>query len=80
MVFLLLFLGTPAALLLFVKFGTAWVPVLLGGALASGIALAALEREPGDPVILLGIMFGFGIAMVYVGVVFVGCMMALRGI
>ena len=79
LLFLTLFLGTPAATLLFVK-PESWFPVLAGGALASGIALAAAQRKPGEPVILWGIIFGFGIAMVYVCIAFVGCMTVLSRI
>ena len=79
LVFAVLFLGTPVVTFLFGK-ANSWLLILVVGAFASGNVLASVKQDPEDSVIFRGMMFGIGIMFVYLGVAFVGCLVALNGI
>jgi hypothetical protein len=73
-----LFLGTPFLSLLAAKARGA-VPVFGIGTIAAGFVLSRLFAKSEAAFLLLGILFSIGIVMIYVGVLFFGCIAMMKG-
>ena len=79
--FWLLFLGTPVLSVLGLASpgGGIGVIFLLAGTIGAGFVLARIFAKDSTMFIVLGIVFSVGVAAVYFGIVFVGCLMVLKG-
>jgi hypothetical protein len=79
--FWVLFLGTPviSILGLATRFAPPAIMLLFGGVIGSGFVLARLFAKDSAMFVVLGIVFSVGVAAIYFGIVFVGCLAMMKG-
>jgi hypothetical protein len=80
--FWLLFLGTPVLGILGVATRAVELVVLLllAGTIGAGFVLARIFAKDSAMIIVLGIVFSVGVAAIYFGIVFVGCLVMMKGV
>ena len=80
LIFWLAFFGGPILGFLSItgRGGRSFLSFPLVGAIVSGFALAKICAKTIPGVILLGMIFSVVVAVVYVGLLFVGCLVALQ--
>jgi hypothetical protein len=78
-VFWLAFLGSPTLCLLLLsqRAGGGILFILILGAIVAGFSLAKVYAKSAAALISTGILISFGVVIVYVGILFVGCLYAV---